>query len=140
MKLLTTVQWIFEADAIQMLLETEGIHAEILDWAAITLAPYLSNAFGGIRIIVNDEDYDAACEILKQRGDATAWVPTEGIFICPKCQSNHVIYERAFIPVNIWHLSMYFLFDKQKLEPSHRRFTCKQCHHRWSEKVDIDKA
>ena len=70
MKHLTSVRYTFEADVIRMLLETEGIYVELWDVDTITWNPLLSNALGGIRIMVEDEDYAAACEILKQRNNA----------------------------------------------------------------------
>ena len=84
MKTLATLSLPAEAHLLAARLESAGIRVVLRDDTTIQTDWLLSNAIGGIKVEVADEDYEAACEI-------AALPPTEaGILVCPKCSSGDV--------------------------------------------------
>lgn len=71
-----------EAHLARSRLEGAGIPAEIRDQFTVEFNWLLSNAVGGVKVAVDDDNYNAAREIL-------AMPPLEdGITSCPHCGSN----------------------------------------------------
>ncbi|MDL2212692.1 DUF2007 domain-containing protein, partial [Bacteroides sp. OttesenSCG-928-N06] len=54
----------WEAELVKGLLESNGIMSSLKDDLLTTLAPYLSN---GVVVQVNEEDYETAMEIVRDR-------------------------------------------------------------------------
>ena len=65
MKTLTTVTYLHEADMICSKLQADGIEAFMPDESVIAVNPLYANAVGGIRIQVNESDFERAEEILQ---------------------------------------------------------------------------
>jgi hypothetical protein len=65
MTTLTTVAYLHEADLLCMNLEAGGINTFIPDQSTTSIQPCLSNAIGGIRIQIDENDLAQAREILK---------------------------------------------------------------------------
>lgn len=63
--LLKTFQQPHEAYIIMSRLEEEGIPVIIADENAIWASPFYSLAIGGVRMMVRQEDFPAAVELLK---------------------------------------------------------------------------
>ena len=57
-----------DAQLIRSILEMEGIDAAIPDEYTADVAPFYSQAIGGIRIQVNAKDFDQALAILTENG------------------------------------------------------------------------
>ena len=67
-----------DAHLLRMRLEAGGIPAFIQDENLIQMDWLLSNAVGGVRVQVADEDVTAACQLLAEdRGVSTAEQPLE---------------------------------------------------------------
>jgi hypothetical protein len=66
MKTLTALSKPIEAQLLVARLEGSGIRAFIRDEYTITNDWFYSNALGGLRVEVADEDYAKACDVLKQ--------------------------------------------------------------------------
>jgi len=88
MKTLTTVLWLNEADALRLALEREGIAVFLPDQFAAQSDPFLSQAMGGIRVQVGDEDYEKALQVasdfLNARSDTSSTQVAQD-WRCPRC-------------------------------------------------------
>ena len=121
---LTKVSYIHEADIICMQLEEAGIKSIIADQGMAQTNALYSNAIGGIRIQIHENDLEKAKEILFEVEPVDT-----GIFKCPNCSSDDIEYERnskrmAFI--SLFLINMPFTRAKHKCR-------CKSCGHTWKE-------
>lgn len=64
-------------------LEAEGIRASLQDEYTVTIDPILSNAVGGIKLLVYEEQYQRAKEIIEKMEEEY-----RNTFVCPKCGSS----------------------------------------------------
>jgi predicted RNA-binding Zn-ribbon protein involved in translation (DUF1610 family) len=64
-------------------LEAEGIRAYLQDEHTVTIDPILSNAVGGIKLLVYEEQVDRAREIID-----TLEKEYRNSFVCPSCGSQ----------------------------------------------------
>ncbi len=77
----------FTANIILTKLQWEGIACYLLDEFTVTIDPILSNAIGGIKLVVRKEDEAAARQLLKQFDKEYLQAAT-----CPNCGSNNFSY------------------------------------------------
>lgn len=80
-----------EAHLLRMRLEAVGIEAFIQDENLIQIDMLLSNAIGGVRVQVADEEVQAVRELLKED---VGIAPESDAPRCPKCGSNSIGTER----------------------------------------------
>ena len=73
-----------EAYLAKARLESDGINASIRDDVTVSLCWLYSNAIGGVKVEVEDDDYDRAREVL-----ALPKV-NAGLLRCPHCGSDEV--------------------------------------------------
>jgi DNA-directed RNA polymerase subunit M/transcription elongation factor TFIIS len=122
---LTTATYLHEADMIRMRLEASGIKAFIPDQNTSSIQPLFSNAIGGIRIQIDENDLARAREVLKNALPQA----DRGIFECPACKSDAVTYEgisKQFAFLSLFLLGIPLLWRK-------RECRCGSCGHRWIE-------
>ena len=74
-----------EAHIVMGRLEEEGIRCWLKDEATATVTPYLTNALGGIKIMVVEEQYERALAILQEIN-----AQKKAKYSCPKCGSNDI--------------------------------------------------
>lgn len=104
-----TFQSVDEAHLARMRLEGSGIDAVVADENMVQTFWFYSNAIGGVRMQVREEDHAAAIEVL-------GLVPVkEGLIECPNCGSTKIGHRKlsllsapsflvgAFIPVASSH-------------------------------------
>ena len=104
-----------EAQLARMKLEGSGIDAFVADEAMVTMNWFYSNAIGGIRLQVREEDKSRAIEIL-------AIDPVEqGMITCPNCGSSNVSFRR----LSRYSLLSFFLIAFLPV-PS-RKVDCQDC-------------
>jgi len=63
---------------MQSLLDAEGIPSFLKDENTVVTAPYLSNAIGGVKLLVPQDQMERAMEILTQAGHVKPEEPGEG--------------------------------------------------------------
>lgn len=79
-----------EAHSLRNRLLAEDINAYIYDEHLIGLNPLFSNAIGGIKVKIAQEDFDQASRVL-QAIDSLEYVEDrEGILKCPNCDSTDI--------------------------------------------------
>jgi hypothetical protein len=115
-------------------LDSAGIESQLADENTVRMDWLWSNAIGGIKLIVDSEDVEAANEILNQP------IPNEIDFDdsakyeqphCPECQSLDINFEE------LYRLMAYGTMFLNFPIPVHRRgWVCHSCGHSWQESAD----
>lgn len=110
-KVIATFPYSTEAQITKSKLEAEGITVMLLDEKTIDSDPLISQAIGGVKLLVSDDDFEKAVQIYNE---IRAYeVDTNGNVIhCPSCNSNHILIaplERK----NLFHMLFPF-FEKTK--------------------------
>ncbi len=116
-----------DAHLLRLRLEAGGVPAFIQDENMVQTDWLVSNAIGGVRVQIADEDADRAKEILQDPGidDASAVMA-----VCPYCNSTETAPDE--LPRRLSFLSLLltgfpFLFSKT-------RWRCGTCNRVWNEK------
>ena len=104
-------------------LEGSGISAHIRDEGVVGLDWFLSNAIGGVKVEVGDEDAQRAREILNEKEAA------HGILYCPHCGSGAVRIREMGVVTGIL-----FFFGNLPLPIRCKTVDCRDC--RKSSNVD----
>jgi predicted nucleic-acid-binding Zn-ribbon protein len=111
----------FLANIILTRLQNSGIECYLKDEFIVTLDPALSNAVGGIKLVVKKRDEEVALQLLKQFDEeylrATA---------CPKCGKHDLSYIEK--PNTTTYLSVIFslLFSTYAAAPNYV-YHCDNC-------------
>lgn len=123
MKTIATFSKPEEAHLLRTRLEAAGIPAYIQDEHLIQMDWFYSNAIGGVRVQVADEDVDSVREFLAADSPQA---PADAVdVVCPTCGSHNTAPDQ--LPRRIAFLSMLvlsfpFLFARN-------RWRCQSCHH-----------
>jgi len=88
-KLLSTYQYSSEAIIIKGKLESEGILVFIRDNNTIDTYPLYSNAVGGVKLFVKNNDFDKANAILSEVSEYSLDESNE-LVICPNCNEKQI--------------------------------------------------
>ena len=115
-----------EAHLLRMRLEAGGVTAFVQDEYMVQMDWLYSNAIGGVRIQIAEEDVEAAKEILN---DEPIQDSDPNMAKCPKCGStdsapDELARRLAFLSLML--LKFPFLFSKS-------RWKCNSCHYVWNE-------
>jgi hypothetical protein len=80
------------------LLEENSINCHLRDEYIVTIDPFLSNAVGGIKLMVAEIQFDRALEVIKQ-----AEIEYVGDIPCPNCKSSSLtVDEKVNNPQSFW--------------------------------------
>ena len=77
----------FTANIILTKMQAAGIECYLLDEFTVTIDPLLSNAIGGIKLVVRENDETRARNLLRQFDKEYQQAAT-----CPNCGSNNFVY------------------------------------------------
>jgi hypothetical protein len=111
-----------EAHLFRTRLEAAGIPAYVQDEHLIQMDWLYSNAVGGVRVQIADEDLDAAREFLANDSPQTA--PDAVDVVCPKCGSHDTApgeLRRRISFLSLFLLGFPLLFAR-------RHWRCASCH------------
>lgn len=86
--LLKTYDNSIEAHMLKSKLESEGIRCYIFDEYTVTLNPIFSNAVGGIRVMIDAADQDAATKLFIEIQNSKLINQTNEVIHCSKCGSE----------------------------------------------------
>ena len=116
-----------DAHLMRMRLEAGGVQAFIQDENMAQMAWTYSNAIGGVRVQIAEEDVEDAKEILREKYISDA---EPNMAECPKCGSRDSAPDE--LPRRIAYLTLLifgfpFLFSKS-------RWKCNTCKHTWDER------
>lgn len=125
---LTNVNWIHEADRIQSKLAGFGIDSFLPDEGAVQIHPLYANALGGIRVMVDSENYKEAAKLIQEEGVQVG----PGDWMCPDCDSDRVEYQaysKPFAFICLFFFGLPILWVKRKC-------ICHDCGHVWPPKQE----
>ena len=126
-----------EAHLARNRLEQEGVQAFLDSEHHISMEWMISNALGGVKLLVRARDLEIAEKILSQKnppvrnedtGDRTEFdASRESELTCPNCQSQQVQHQPiglkvAFISILLLGFPLFFF---------KRGFVCGDCGHQW---------
>lgn len=96
-------------------LEAEGIRAYLQDEHTVTIDPILTNAIGGIKLMVFEEQAPRALELLEQFEQ----VYKESV-LCPRCKGANVLFvpqasnpANWFSAITTWFMGSYAVSVKK---------------------------
>ena len=78
-------------------LEEEGIRAYLQDEHTVTIDPILSNAIGGIKLMIYDEQLERAMDLINRFEQEY-----NQAVVCPQCQSTNVLHITQANNVTNW--------------------------------------
>jgi hypothetical protein len=115
-----------EAHLLRLRLEAGGVPAYIQDENMIQMDWLYSNAIGGVRVQISEEDIAHAQEILQEPlfEDISLDLPT-----CPSCSSRRTAPDE--LPRRISFLSILLLSFPLPLKASKTKWRCLDCNHTW---------
>ncbi|SHI62827.1 Putative signal transducing protein [Mesonia phycicola] len=124
---IATYQFSSEAQIFKGRLEAEGIHVLITDQYTIDTDPLISNAIGGVKLLVLKEDKARAESVLAELS-AYSLDDNGGEVYCPKCKGSKIDYFtnvndiKAFLAfiVNFLLLGLYPIYTKYE-------YRCEDC-------------
>lgn len=116
-------------------LEDQGIEAHIFDEHIVTVNPLYSNAVGGIKVKVLEEDFDEANRILAELENEPYKNDLEEVLECPICksQSLHANFKSMKSPSGILSGIASFLFGTYPIYYQ-SVYRCKECNHEFNPK------
>jgi len=122
-----------EAHLARIRLEAEGITCVVSDEYLVRVDWFLSNAVGGVKLMVPAWEAARARDLLRPRprlvAAAGAGAESDGEMICPRCHCDDVYYTRYNRRVaGVFVLLFGFLVPWRD-----KRWTCKQCGYAWKE-------
>jgi hypothetical protein len=118
-------------------LESEGIQSTVADDYIVTIYWMLSNAIGGVKLQVREEDAETAAEVLRTPvQNAGSEFDTEET--CPECHSPEIQYETFNLRLIFacWLITDLFIPHPRPgtgfiLPFLKRKWRCKVCGHQW---------
>lgn len=119
-----------DAHLLRMRLEAAGLEVFIQDENTVQVDWLLSDAIGGVRVQVADEDAEAANAILYDEPAS----PSEDRPICPFCSSTQTATDET--PRRITFLTI-LLLGIPLLYPRHR-WKCSSCGKSWNERTGME--
>jgi len=116
-----------EAHMLRLRLEAGGVPAFIQDENMVQTDWLYSNAIGGVRVQIDEENAARAKEILRDPGIEAEHV---GMPACPKCSSTNTAPDelpRRLSFLSLMLAGMPFMFSKT-------RWRCANCRNAWNER------
>ena len=120
-----------EAHLARTRLEADGITCVVSDEYLVRVDWLLSNAVGGVKLMVPSWEADRAKEILRPRPRlvVVAGAGSEEEMICPRCHCDDVYFTRFSRRMEAMSvLLLGFIVPWRK-----RRWACKECGYEWKE-------
>jgi Putative prokaryotic signal transducing protein len=122
-----------EAHLARTRLEAEGIPCVVGNEHLVRVDWLLSNAVGGVKLMVPRSELERARDALRPRPHLVVvgghGELAEGEMICPRCRSDDVYYSRYSRRVaSVFILLLGFLIPWRD-----RRWACTQCGYEWKE-------
>ena len=111
----------FLANIILGRLQSEGIECYLKDEATVTMDPILTNAIGGIKLVVKKENAAAVAKILKQYDEEYLNAAT-----CPHCGAHQFSYIAKPGVTNFLTAIVTTLFGSYAIAPDYA-YQCGKC-------------
>ena len=119
-----------EAHLARTQLEADGITCVVSDEYLVRVDWLLSNAIGGVKLMVPVWEAERAKEILRPRPRLVVVADSAEELICPRCHCDDVYQVNA----NRRTIFLFVLLFGFAIPWRSRRWTCKQCGYAWKER------
>ncbi|PWG05736.1 putative signal transducing protein [Polaribacter aquimarinus] len=116
-KILAVFEYSTEAHVIKSKLDSEGFKTMLMDEKTIDTDPLVSNAIGGVKLLVHNNDFEKAATIYNAIRSYQKDKNGNDIS-CPKCKSNRILVAEASRK-NFFYMLFPF-FEK-------RKYICNNC-------------
>lgn len=134
MKNLYTSNKLIDIHTIQTILYQEKIKYFVADEQMTNILPHYSFALGGMRIMVNDEDYENAFEIIneyfnKNKKPVEKYVKKNNETPkCPHCNSENISITKIPLKITSIFLSILFMIP---IPIKKKYYQCNECKSYW---------
>lgn len=120
LEVLATFENAIDAEIVRGRLESDGIPCHVLDGGIVGMNWTLSNAVGGVKLVVRAEDLENARALLIE--DESSSTEDEGWGACPSCQSRklELYFERRITNITWILIGIPLLFPSKK-------YRCRSC-------------
>jgi dihydroorotate dehydrogenase len=89
-KIIAVFEYSSEAHITKSKLDSEGFKTMLMDEKTIDSDPLISNAIGGVKLLVHKNDFEKALEIYNEIR-AYQKDKNRNNFSCPNCKSNRIL-------------------------------------------------
>ena len=89
-KIIAVFEYSTEAHLTKSKLDSEGLQTMLMDEKTIDSDPLISNAIGGVKLLVYKDDFEKALEIYNEIRSYQK-DRNENNFSCPNCNSNRIL-------------------------------------------------
>jgi hypothetical protein len=111
-KILAVFEYSTEAHITKSRLDSDGFDTMLMDEKTIDSDPLISNAIGGVKLLVHKNDFEKATEVYNEI--RTYQKDEKGNnFSCPKCESHKILVALPFRK-NVFYMLFPF-FEVRKL-------------------------
>ena len=117
-----------EATMIQVELESHGIESQLYSELTVAANPLLSNAIGGVRVLVSAQDFARASAILAERAREKAQKEAVLARTCPECGNENGQKRRCSVWAGILMILTLGAYSLLFMSP---RYVCPSCNHKW---------
>jgi len=111
----------FSANIILTRLQNEGIRCWLKDEYTVTIDPIISNAIGGIKLAVDEQDTEAAIALLKEYHEDYMRAA-----VCPKCGHHEIIEVPSKAASNVVTAVLTWLFSSYSVSVENI-YHCRNC-------------
>jgi hypothetical protein len=104
-----TFESAIEAEMLKAKFASEGIDSYLFDENITTLMPHLNLAIGGIKLKIDERDFNKATQLIDKIYSSTLTDDNDMHIHCPKCDSSDIYNFKSFKnPAGILALMMSF--------------------------------
>lgn len=130
---LTSFTNYMDAHLCQMHLQEEGINCWLKDENTVTIDPILTNAIGGIKLMVHESQVERAKELLRIMHNKE-----HQAIECPNCRSHNVEYIVTNRKASNWLSAITtFVLGDFAMAP-HKVYHCFDCGHEFEKRANED--
>lgn len=117
----------FSAHILFTRLKSAGIECYLKDESTVTVGPYLSNAIGGIKLVIKKSDEEEVRFLLDQLDE-----DFRKSAVCPKCGSNNIELVAKKTTANLLTALLSWLFSNYAMS-AENVYQCSSCKYESSE-------
>ena len=123
--ILRTFQNYFQAHILLTKLQDAGVTCFLKDELTVTMDPILSNAVGGIKLIVSKDDEAKAIELINRSEEEY-----RATLVCPRCKGKNILQvpkqsaSNLFVAILTWILGSYAISAKNVYRCSDCGYEC----------------
>lgn len=114
-------------------LEAEGIKCWLKDEYTVSIDPILTNAVGGIKLMVDEEKADEALGILN-----TLKEEYKATLACPNCGSHDIEYVSSPRKASNWFTAIFSFLLGNFAMAAEKQYHCFKCGHEFKEPVSVN--